>query len=53
MAETATIADMADIVSREIFRWFKWERLDLMDQNFLCQKIEKKAKYADREAHRR
>lgn len=43
MAETATIADMADIISRDIFKWFKWERLDLMDQNFSCQKIERHA----------
>lgn len=51
MSETASIADMADKVSRDIFRWFKWERLDLMDQNFSCRKPDKHAPKRENHTH--
>lgn len=36
--ETSAIAEIADKVSKEIFKWFKWERVILKDQNFDCLK---------------
>lgn len=41
--ETSQIAEMANRVSKDIFKWFKWERIPLMDQNFDCKKQEKHA----------
>ncbi len=41
MAETASVAEMANKVSIDLFKWFKWKRLDLMDQNFECHKLDK------------
>lgn len=41
MAETSNIAEMANKISSELFKWFKWNRLNLMDQNFLCMKQDK------------
>lgn len=43
MSETATIAEMANKVSQELFQWFKWERVPLMDQDFKCVKSDKHA----------
>lgn len=51
MSETASIADMADKISKDIFRWFKWERLDLMDQNFSCRKPDKHAPKKENHTH--
>lgn len=39
--ETANIAEVANRVSKEIFKWFLWENVGLMDENFLCSKLEK------------
>lgn len=36
MSETAAIAEMANRVSKEIFEFFGWKRIALMDQNFPC-----------------
>lgn len=36
MAETATIAKMADLVSKEIFTVFGWQRRPHKDQNWKC-----------------
>jgi hypothetical protein len=41
--ETGGIADMAVKVSRDLFEWFKWQRVELDDQNFVCVKKEKHA----------
>lgn len=41
--EVSAIAEMANIVSCEIFNWFKWTRFPLMDQNFKCLKTDKHA----------
>ncbi|WP_367351795.1 hypothetical protein [Achromobacter animicus] len=41
--ETAPTAEMANRISREIFDWFKWKRVALMDQNFTCVKVGKHA----------
>lgn len=41
--EVSAIAEMANIVSSEIFNWFKWTRFPLMDQNFKCLKTDKHA----------
>tara|TARA_R110000850_G_scaffold2760_8_gene12944 strand:- start:3350 stop:4417 length:1068 start_codon:yes stop_codon:yes gene_type:complete len=37
MAETVNISKMAGIISVEIFKIFKWERVDLEDLNFQCE----------------
>lgn len=41
MAETSEIAEMANKVSEELFEWFKWEKIPIMDQNFACHKVDK------------
>ncbi|WP_062265427.1 hypothetical protein [Endozoicomonas arenosclerae] len=38
MAETAYIAKMAETVSNDLFRWFKWDVLIPRDMNFSCHK---------------
>ncbi len=38
--ETANIAEVANKVSKEIFEWFMWEKIPLMDENFSCHKPE-------------
>ena len=41
MSETANIAAMAEKVSADVFKWFKWEMLPPMDFDFNCHKPEK------------
>jgi len=41
--ETAGIAELANKISKELFEWFKWERVPVLDQNFRCVKQEKHA----------
>ncbi len=36
--ESINIADMAKIVSQEIFVWFKWKLSNVTDENFECNK---------------
>lgn len=43
MGETGKIAEIANKVSKEVFKWFRWERVPLMDQNFKCLKRDKHA----------
>ncbi len=38
--ETANISEMAELVSEEIFKWFKWELVGTTNQNFSCIKKE-------------
>ncbi|TDM51490.1 hypothetical protein [Aliivibrio fischeri] len=38
MAETSNIAVMAEKISDELFKYFKWERLIPRDMNFACHK---------------
>lgn len=38
--ETANIAEIADIVSSDLFQWFKWDTVPLRDENFDCVKQE-------------
>lgn len=41
--ETGKIAEIANKISKELVKWYRWERLNLLDQNFACSK---KAKHA-------
>lgn len=43
VAETEPIARIATKVSKEVFKWFRWERVSLEDQNFKCRKQQKHA----------
>jgi hypothetical protein len=43
MAETSNIAQMAEKISDDLFKWFKWDRLIPRDLNFKCHKGEKHA----------
>lgn len=36
MAETENIAKMAEIISKEIFSWFKWNRRSIKNRNWDC-----------------
>ena len=38
MAENSTISEMAAKVSDELFSFFRWEKVPLVDQNFPCLK---------------
>lgn len=38
--EVSNIADIANKVSEDIFQWFKWEKIPLMDENFSCHKVD-------------
>lgn len=37
MAETVNISKMANYISTEIFKFFKWNRINLQDLNFKCE----------------
>lgn len=39
--ETSGISEIANKISKDIFKWFRWERIGLKDQNFDCLKQEK------------
>lgn len=41
--ETSNIAEIANKLSKEVFDWFRWERIPLVDQNFACTKQGKHA----------
>lgn len=41
MSETVNIGEIANRVSNDIIKWFKWEKLGLMDEDFPCHKQEK------------
>ncbi|MGR6872120.1 hypothetical protein ACU6U9_07410 [Pseudomonas sp. HK3] len=41
MSETAPTAEMANKVSTDLLTWFKWGKINLMDQDFACVKAEK------------
>ncbi len=38
--ETANIAMMAEKISEDLFKWFRWERVGTTNQNFPCHKKE-------------
>src|SRR5690554_2353053 len=38
--ETANIAEVANKIARDIFKWFRWESIPIMDENFPCHKID-------------
>ncbi|MEQ5223159.1 hypothetical protein ABN242_14120 [Providencia alcalifaciens] len=38
MAETINISELAHIVSKDIFEWFRWEKIEFYDENFSCRK---------------
>lgn len=40
MAETLNIGELAVEISNDVFSWFKWEKIDLYDENFDCRKVE-------------
>ncbi|TCK43486.1 hypothetical protein B0G84_1822 [Paraburkholderia sp. BL8N3] len=39
--ETDGVARLAEKASKELFDWFKWDRVPVMDQNFVCVKKDK------------
>lgn len=39
--EVANISEVAVKVTKDIFKWFKWEATPVMDENFNCHKAEK------------
>jgi hypothetical protein len=41
--ETAKIGEIANKLSTEVFKWFRWDRVPLVDQNFDCLKQAKHA----------
>jgi hypothetical protein len=38
--EVANVAEVAVKVTKDIFKWFKWESVPTMDENFSCHKVE-------------
>ena len=38
--ETANIAEVANKIAKDIFKWFRWESIPIMDENFPCHKVE-------------
>lgn len=38
--ETSKIAEVANKISEDIFKWFRWEKNQRMDENFSCHKGE-------------
>lgn len=51
MAETETIAKMADKLSRELFGVFGWERVDPVNQNWPCEAAEQHGKSNQKKTH--
>lgn len=49
--ETINIGEIANKVSEDIFKWFKWSKVQLMDENFECIKREKHAPKKDNNTH--
>ena len=41
--ETGKMAEIANKLSKELFEWFRWDRVPIMDQNFPCSKQAKHA----------
>ncbi|MBW3139621.1 hypothetical protein KUV56_08840 [Ferrimonas balearica] len=39
--ETSKVAQLAEVVSKELFHWFKWESVGPQDNNFSCCKVDK------------
>jgi hypothetical protein len=39
--ETVNIAEIANRISDDLFKWFKWNKIPLMDENFNCHKVSK------------
>lgn len=48
--EVSNISEVANKVSEDIFRWFKWQKIPLMDENFSCHKVDQHKKQRKREA---
>lgn len=42
--EVANITEVATKVSKDIFKWFKWDSIPVMDMNFSCHKPEQHMK---------
>lgn len=52
MSETSNIAIMAEKVSEDIFKWFKWDHLPIKDLNFKCHKgAEHSSSTQDKKTH--
>lgn len=52
--ETANIAEVANKVSKDIFKFFRWEKMPIMDENFPCHKVDlhkKKKSKKDNPSH--
>lgn len=41
MSETTNIAEIANKISSDLFKWFKWKKVPLMDEDFDCVKFNK------------
>nr|WP_075745779.1 hypothetical protein [Pseudomonas alcaliphila] len=39
--EVANVTDVATKITKDIFKWFKWEAIPTMDENFPCHKVER------------
>lgn len=39
--EVANITEVAVKVTKDIFKWFKWDAVPIMDENFDCHKVDK------------
>jgi len=46
--EVTNIAEVANKVAEDIFHWFKWEKIEVMDENFKCHKVEQHKKTGKR-----
>ena len=49
--ETSNIQEMANLVSDRLFRWFKWDKVELMDENFDCVKVESHSNKKESHTH--
>ncbi|MDV3440892.1 hypothetical protein R0G64_15800 [Pseudomonas otitidis] len=39
--EVANITDVAVKITKDIFKWFRWESVNTMDENFSCHKVDR------------
>lgn len=49
--ETVNIGEIANRVSEDLFKWFKWSKVPLMDENFNCIKNDRHSPKKDNHTH--